>query len=125
MAPSETPVVLLVDDDPAILGSLRFLLEAEGFEVRAFASGAELLALEHLPRSGCLVTNLEMPGMTGLDLHERLRARQASLPTILITGRYHAALRARAAAAGVALTVEKPLLDDTLLDGIRRALRSG
>lgn len=119
MPPPDTPVLIIVDDDAAVLGSLRFLLEAEGFEVHAFSNGAELLALEQLPRSDCLVTNQQMPGMSGLDLFKRLRARRVMLPTILITGYLDSALCEHAAAAGITMMLEKPVLDDTLLDGIR------
>lgn len=124
MVSAKTPLVIVVDDDPAVLGSLCFLLEAEGLEVLAFSSGADLLALECLPRSGCLVTNHHLPGLTGLELLERLRARGLPIAAILITSRPDAVVGDRAAALGVSLIVEKPFLDDTLLNGIRRALQS-
>jgi FixJ family two-component response regulator len=113
--------VLLVDDDPAVRSSLAFALQVEGFDVRAYASGSELLADPDLPRHGCLIVDHRMPEMTGLEVVESLRERQISLPAILITTDPTAGLRREAARAGIAL-IEKPLLGDTLFQGIRAAL---
>jgi FixJ family two-component response regulator len=115
------PVVLVVDDDPAVLNSLKFSLQIEGFAVRAYASGSELLSDPDLPPRGCVVVDQKMPGMTGLDLVASLRARDVVLPAILITTNPSPAVRQRAAAAGVPV-VEKPLLGDALSRGIRDAL---
>lgn len=115
------PVVMVVDDDPAICGSLKFSLELEGFAVRTYANAREVLDDPDLPTHGCLVIDQILPGMCGLDLLKALRDRHVALPAILITTNPPAALRARAAAAGVSL-VEKPLLGNALLDGIREAV---
>jgi len=123
MTPPAIPVVLVVHDDPAVLGSLGFALDVEGFAVCTFGSGAEVLALDHLPDPSCFVAHHPMPGMTGLDLLARLRARGMSMPAVLINGEPDALLRERAASVGVSLIVEKALLDDALLEAVRAALR--
>jgi two-component system response regulator FixJ len=115
------PVVLVIDDDPAVRNSLKFALEIEGFSVRLYPTGAELLDEKDMPESGCLVTDYHLPGMNGLDLLARLRERNIRLPAILITTHPSAAIRNQAALAGVHL-IEKPLLSDTLFQGIRAAL---
>jgi two-component system, LuxR family, response regulator FixJ len=118
------PLVIVVDDDVAVRNSLKFSLEVEGFAVRAYSGGIELLNDTELPRDGCLVIDQTMPGMNGLDLVAQLRARDVAVPAILITSSPTAALSARAAKAGVAI-VEKPLLGTALLDRIRDLFSRG
>jgi two-component system, LuxR family, response regulator FixJ len=113
------PVILVIDDDPAVRNSLKFALEIEGFSVRLYSTGAELLDDKDMPESGCLVADYHLPGMNGLDLLARLRERDVRMPAILITS--HPAIRHRAASAGVRV-IEKPLLSDTLFQGIRAVL---
>jgi len=114
-------LVVVVDDDTAVLSSLKFALEIEGFAVRTYRSGRELLAAAELPPSGCLVIDFSMPDMDGLELVKRLRSDHCSLPAILVTSHPNAALRQRATAAGVHL-VEKPLLSNALVEAINDAL---
>jgi two-component system response regulator FixJ len=118
------PLVIVVDDDMAVRNSLKFSLEVEGFTVRAYSGGSELLSDTELPHHGCLVIDQNMPGMNGLDLVAQLRARDAPVPAILITSYPTAALRARAAKAGVAI-VEKPFLGTALVDRIRDLFSDG
>ena len=113
-------LILIVDEDEAVRDSLRFSLSIEGFAVRVFASGGQLLAETSLPLGDCLVVQ-DMPDITGFDLISMLRARNITAPVILIMSRPDPALRNRAAAAGVSV-VEKPLLDFTLVDSVRRSL---
>jgi two-component system, LuxR family, response regulator FixJ len=115
------PVILVIDDDTAVRNSLKFALEIEGFSVRVYPTGAELLDEKDMPASGCLVADYHLPGMNGLDLLVRLRERDIRWPAILITTHPSAAVRDRAALAGVRV-IEKPLLNDTLFQGIRAAL---
>lgn len=115
------PIVLIVDDDPDVLGSLRFSLEVEGYRVRTYADGDAILADVALPDTGCLVVDFHIPGYDGLSVIDRLRARRVEMPAILITSAPPAAVVRRAAAAGVPI-VEKPLLGSSLTDGIRDAL---
>jgi two-component system, LuxR family, response regulator FixJ len=112
------PQVIVVDDDLAVRNSLKFSLEVEGFAVRVYPGGTELLNDTELPRGGCLVIDQNMPGMNGLDLVGQLRARDVAVPAILITSYPTAALRERAAKAGVTI-VEKPFLETALIDRIR------
>jgi FixJ family two-component response regulator len=113
--------VLVVDDDPAVRNSLQFSLQIEGFAVRAYASGRELLDDPELPQNGCLIVDQKMPDMTGLDVVALLRERRIAIPAILITTNPTALLRQRAADAGIPV-IEKPLLGDALSRGIREAL---
>ena len=112
--------VVVVDDDPAVRNSLKFSLEIEGFVVRVYRSGAELLDARELPACSCLVVDHKMPGMTGLDLIAKLRDRHVSVPAILMTGQPNAVLSERAARADIPI-VEKPLFGNTLMDKIRDA----
>jgi two-component system, LuxR family, response regulator FixJ len=114
------PIVAVVDDDPAVCGSLKFSLELEGFAVPAYASGAELLDAGDLADCSCLVVDQRMPGMNGMELIARLRERRVLTPAVLIVSHLNAALRARAAEELVPI-VEKPLLGNGLLDRIREA----
>ena len=118
---SARPLVVIVDDDPAIRSSLAFSLQTEGFLVRSYASGPELLGDDLTAEASCLVVDYQLPGMNGLDLLAELRRRQVAAPAILITTHPSAAVRERAAAIGVAL-VEKPLLGDALFHEIHAAL---
>ena len=120
-APNPDPVVIVIDDDLAVRNSLRFSLQIEGFSVRAYASGAELLDGAELPRRGCLVVDYFLPAMNGLDVLRALRERKVTLPALLVTSHPSEAVRKQAALAGVTI-IEKPLLGNVLVDGIRDAL---
>jgi FixJ family two-component response regulator len=108
------PIVVVVDDDPAVCGSLKLSLELEGFSVRAYRSGNELLQAGNLEACDCFVIDQKMPDLTGMQLIENLRARQISAPAILVVGRPTAALALQAAKDGIPI-VEKPLLGNVLL----------
>jgi FixJ family two-component response regulator len=114
--------VIVVDDDAAVRHSLKFALELEGLDVRAYEGGEALLADGDLPAHGCLVVDYYMPAMTGVELVRRLRSRAVGLPAILITGKATDDLRDRAAEAGFRQVLEKPLEDSALVEGIRSAL---
>jgi two-component system response regulator FixJ len=115
------PAVILVDDDPAVTHAMQFSFDLEGLDVRSFRDGESLLAVDDLPEKGCLILDHNLPGMDGIALLDRLRATGIRLPAILITTNPRAALRNRAAAAGVPI-IEKPLLTDALLTAVRTAL---
>ena len=116
-----TPTVLVVDDDAAVRGALKFALELEGFAVRLYADALSVLADRDLPAEGCFIVADRMPGTDGLDLVERLRASDVGLPVILICSRASAALRRRAHQAGVRAVLEKPLSDGALVESLRGA----
>jgi FixJ family two-component response regulator len=82
---STPALVVVIDDDVSVRTSLKFLLELEGFVVHSYASAAEFLSTDDVERCSCLVTDQNMPGMSGLDLIAQLRTRHASAPAILIT----------------------------------------
>jgi FixJ family two-component response regulator len=112
-------VILLVDDDSGARDSLKFMLEVEGFQVRAYETAHELLNEEILPGAGCLVTDYRMPGMNGLELVAQLRERRLMIPAILITTLPDEDLRRRATAAEISI-IEKPVLGGRLLDAVRK-----
>jgi two-component system response regulator FixJ len=114
--------VFVVDDDSAVRLSLKFSLELEGFAVRLYANGRELLNDPHLPSCGCLVVDQVMPGMSGLDVVDALRLRGGSNPAVLITSDANRKIRQRATAAGVAV-IEKPFFGNALVDAIRDSLK--
>ena len=130
MSPSPdhaAPTIVVVEDDEHVLASLKFSLEIDGFAVTLFRSAEELLEGQlGLPQSkaaACLVVDLLLPGMDGLDLVSRLRAEGVDTPAFLITSSPPAHVRQRAAAAGVAI-VGKPLLGNALADLIRSTIET-
>jgi two-component system, LuxR family, response regulator FixJ len=122
MPPEPEAIVFVVDDDRAMRDSLRWLLESIGLTVRTYATAAEFLR-EHQPsQPGCLVLDVRMPGMSGLDLQAELVQRGAELPTIVVTGHAEVAMAVRAVKAGAIDFIEKPFSDQLLLDRVRQAL---
>lgn len=120
--PAKGKTVLVVDDDPAVLGSLKFSLEVEGFSVRCYESPAAFLAARDLPRRACLVVDQKLPGISGLDMLALLADdRRAAMPAILITSHPSPALLSRARSAGVTI-VEKPILNNALSEAIHEAM---
>lgn len=117
--------VIIVDDDDAVRQSLMFSLALEGFQVRAFRNGEELLAERELPARACLVIDYCMPSLDGLSLVGRLRQSAIALPAILITAKATAEIRRRAALCGCRAVLEKPLEDNSLADSIRDVLTCG
>jgi two-component system response regulator FixJ len=120
--PISSATVLVVDDDPSVLRSLRRLISASGFDVKTFGSPSELLASE-IPRSNaCMVVDIDMPEMTGIEMCEVLKGSGRVLPTILITGRTDAGTRSLAAQSGAVAVLFKPFEEEPLLDAIARAI---
>ena len=120
---SAKPTVYVVDDDADVLGSLRFLLESDGFDVRTFRNGASLLNAVRSTGVDCFVIDYKMPDMNGIDLAGRLRTRDIAAPVILITGYPDENISVRAATAGVRHVLLKPLLDESLVTRIRGAIQ--
>ena len=118
-----TPIVYVVDDDTHVLGSLRFLLETDGFDVRTFRSGAALLNAIATDKVDCFVIDYKMAPMNGLDLARRLRNRDIDTPIILITGYPDANILEKAAAAGIHHVLLKPHLEESLVNRIRGAIQ--
>jgi two-component system, LuxR family, response regulator FixJ len=124
LAPTKS-TVYVVDDDQDVLGSLRFLLETDGFRVRTFGSGAALLSALASSPADCFVIDYKMPNMDGIDLAKRLRNQDIAAPIILITGHPDGSIPARAASAGVQRVLLKPHLEDSLATHIRGAIEAG
>jgi len=119
------PTVYVVDDDADVLGSLRFLLETDGFDVRTFRNGPALLNAVRATGVDCFVIDYKMPDMNGVDLATRLRRRDISAPIILITGYPDENISVRAAAAGIRDVLLKPHLEESLVMSIRGAIQDG
>jgi FixJ family two-component response regulator len=115
-------IVFVVDDDRAIRDSLSWLLNSVGLPVRAYAKAADFLADHDPAQPGCLVLDVRMPGMSGLDLQAELERRGVELPTIVITGHAEVPMAVRAVKAGAIDFIEKPFSDQFLLDRVRQAL---
>ena len=115
--------VFIVDDDQAVARSLRWLIETVRLKVETFASAQAFLDGDDASKPGCLVLDVRMPGMSGLELQERLAARRAyHVPIIFITGHGDVQMAVRAVQAGAYDFVEKPFNDQDLLDRIQRAI---
>jgi len=123
MSAPDTSTVFVVDDDPGVLGSLRFLLETEGFEVKTFRSGGALLRSTDAANCDCFVIDYKLDDMDGLDLASQLRKRQIDAPIIVITGYPDAQIEKKAAAAGAREVLLKPHLEENLVADVRRAVR--
>jgi FixJ family two-component response regulator len=118
------PTVHIVDDDASFLAAISRLLRAKGFAVKTFASASAFLAEADCEAPGCVLVDVRMPGMSGLDLIDLLRSRHFSAPAILITSDPSPSVRERASKASVPI-VEKPLLGNALLRQIRDVAGDG
>lgn len=125
MAPASTkrPVLLIVDDDAAVLRSLAFMAETRGYDVVSCANAAEVMARLDGAIS-CLVLDQNLPDVQGVRLLRQVRAAGITTPALLVTAGPSAVLRIEAAAAGAPI-VEKPLLDDSLFEQIERLVAGG
>lgn len=120
--PAPEPLVHVVDDEAAIRESLAMLLRSVGLASRSYAGAQEFLDAWQPQGAECVVCDVRMPGMSGLELQEALSARSASLPVVLITGHGDVAMAVRAMKAGASDFIEKPFNDQVLLDAVNRAL---
>ena len=116
------PTVFIVDDDEAIRDSLQMLMSSVGLESACYASAQEFLTDYDPDQPGCLVLDVRMPGMSGIDLQERLVAMQSILPIIFITGHGEVPMAVHAMRAGAVDFVQKPFSEQALLDQIHRAV---
>jgi two-component system response regulator FixJ len=116
------PVIYVIDDDDAVRESLEFLLKTAGIEVRGFESAQAFLDILPQVNSGCIITDVRMPEITGIDLLRRLKETNAELPVIVITGHGDISLAVEAMKIGAVDFLEKPFDDDHLLAAVRSAL---
>ena len=117
------PVVAVVDDDESLRRSLRNLLRSVGFGVETFAAGEEFLKSAQRGRTGCLVLDLQMTGMSGLDLQRHLAVRDSPIRVVILTAHGDEETRRRSLQAGAVAFLDKPFHSDALLDAVRAALR--
>jgi FixJ family two-component response regulator len=119
---SNTETVFVVDDDQAMRNSLKWLIESVGMEVETYASADDFIESYYPGRSGCLLLDVRMPGMSGLELQEYFLQQSIRIPIVIITGHGDVPMAVRAMKAGAVDFIEKPFNDEFLLDSIRRAL---
>jgi two-component system response regulator FixJ len=115
-------VVHVIDDDEAVRQSLAFLLTSAGFAVRVYQSASAFLEAVKSIQPGCIVTDIRMPGISGLELQRQLGAQHILLPVIVMTGHGDIALAVEAMKAGAVDFIEKPFNDETLIAAIRSAI---
>lgn len=116
------PVVHIIDDDTAARDALAFLLDCHGFPTRTYASAVQFLAIAKKMEPGCIVTDVRMPEMSGIELLERLSTLGISEPVIVMTGHADVPMAIQAMRGGVSDFIEKPFSDDTILDAVRSAM---
>jgi FixJ family two-component response regulator len=117
------PVVYVVDDSRSVRDALGWLFRSVKLPVRTFASAAAFLTAFRDDRPGCLVLDVRMPGMSGLELLEELKARDIALPVVVLTGHADVKMAVRAMKGGAFDFIEKPFVDQELLDIVQRAVQ--
>lgn len=122
---SAEQIIHVVDDDPDVRDSLSFMLGAADLKVQAYESAAALLARGDALEAGCIVTDVRMPGMNGLELIAKLKENGATHPVVVLTGHGDVGLAVAAMKAGVVDFLEKPFKEATLLNAVRMALARG
>jgi len=115
-------MVAVIDDDEAFRAALQRLLKAAGFPVRSFASAEDFLKSGQQHETGCLITDIRMPGMSGLDLQAKLSAEHCPIPTIFITAHGDEKMRLQAMRGGAVKFLGKPFDSAMLLEGVRVAI---
>ncbi len=119
-----TKMVAIVDDDELMRSALQGLLKAVGLSAQAFASAEEFLKSGLQRETACLIADIRMPGMSGLELQTRLNAEHCCIPTIFITAHGDSKMRMQALRAGAAEFLTKPFDDEILLENVRAAMES-
>jgi FixJ family two-component response regulator len=117
------PVVSIIDDDESSREAIAALMRWLGLDIQTFASAVEFLASHDVSGNSCVITDVQMPHMTGIELHKRLRQLGQTIPVILITAYPDDAARDQALADGVICYLSKPFDKDTLIECVRRALQ--
>ena len=116
------PLIVVVDDDDALRNSLDDLLQSVGFRVHGFASAEAFLQVQHAPETACLLLDVRLPGMNGLELQRQLGVTHWRIPIIFITAYADDDMRTRALAAGAVAVLSKPCREEDLLNAIEAAL---
>jgi FixJ family two-component response regulator len=120
--PKAKPLISIVDDDESMREAVKGLLRSLGYRAEALASAQEFLSSRHVRRTSCLIADMQMPGMTGLELYQRLSTSGKPIPTVLITAYPDHGVRERALSAGVVGYLSKPFEEDDLIACIRSVL---
>jgi FixJ family two-component response regulator len=120
----KTKMIAIVDDDDLIRGALQGLLKSVGLPARAFASAEEFLKSGQQRQARCLIADIRMPGMSGLELQAQLNAECCKIPIIFITAHGDEKMRMQALRAGAVEFMSKPFDDEALLESVRAALES-
>ena len=116
------PIIFVIDDDPSVRDSMELMLRSVGFDVKTFASAQDFLTANLPEGPGCIILDVRMPGMSGLDLQEKLVSAKTPLPVIFITGHGTVPMSVRAMKAGAVDFLQKPFEEQDLLDAIHRAV---
>jgi FixJ family two-component response regulator len=122
---AKAPLISIVEDDELFRDSMGRLLRSLGYTVEAFPSAANFLASRSLDETACLITDINMPSMTGLELYARLVELGHKIPTILVTAYPNEAARSRALKDGIVCYLRKPFDDNDLADCVQRAIEGG
>src|SRR5438270_4652589 len=120
----KTKLVAIVEDDNSMRSAVQGLMKMQGFPARAYASGEEFLNSGQQHQTACLIADIRMPGMSGLELQAKLNAGHCRIPTIFITAHGDARMRMQALRAGAVEFLAKPFDDEVLLESVRAALES-
>src|SRR5258708_40225265 len=120
----KTKMVAIVDDDDLMRSALQGLLKAVDMPAQAFASAEEFLRSGQQRQAGCLIADIRMPGMSGLELQAKLNAENCRIPIIFITAHGDEKMRMQALRAGAVEFIAKPVHDEALIEGVRAALES-
>ncbi|MGD8866165.1 MAG: response regulator transcription factor [Gemmatimonadales bacterium] len=117
------PTVFIVDDDPGVLDSLKFLMRSVGLTAETYQSARDFLQAFDLDRPGCLILDVRMPEMSGMELQERLKSMESILPIIFITAHGDIPMAVQAVKAGAVDFIQKPFRDQDLIDKVQAALQ--
>jgi FixJ family two-component response regulator len=120
---SKEPVIAVIDDDDSFRASLAELLLSMAYGVRAFASAEEFVAVNDVDAYDCIITDVHMPGMSGIDLKRLLMSRDLRLPVIMVTGRADPDLESRVVSSGAICLLRKPFGADVLIGCLERVLK--
>lgn len=122
MSLKRNSLISIVDDDESVREAIAGLMKWLGFEVQTFTSATQFLASPRVADSSCVITDVQMPHMTGIELHKRLVALGYAIPTIMVTAYPNEVARERALADGVVCYLSKPFNKDALIDCVRSAV---
>jgi FixJ family two-component response regulator len=122
---SDAPIISIVDDDESMRSSLRSLVRSLGLQARTYASAEDFLHSSHQDRSSCLITDLQMPGLSGIELQRRLAAQGRQIPIIFVTAFPEDRIRARAMEWGALGLLSKPFDSQKLIELINKAIATG